>query len=97
MKAALIHRNKRVWPDGSIEEVVIWKLPQATTEQPHGFKYRLYFGQADGTCLVRYDNEKAKGDHKHLKEQEEPYVFVSIEQLLEDFVADVRRAREGKL
>ena len=99
MKATLIYRNKRVLSDGSIEEIVIWKLPEASTEstkdRPHTFKYRLYFGLADGTCKVRYDNEMGKGDHKHLLEQEMPYVFVSIEKLMDDFVADVKRAKEG--
>jgi hypothetical protein len=97
MQAVLIYRNKRVGPDGSIQEIVIWKLPESTGNQPHGFKYRLYFGLADGTCKVRYDNEKGKGDHKHLLEQELPYAFVSIERLLDDFLADVKRAKEGTI
>lgn len=97
MSATLIYRNKRILPDGSIEEVVIWKLPKATSDHPHGFKYRLYFGLADGTCLVRYDNERGKGDHKHLRERELPYEFISIEKLMEDFLEDERRARKGNL
>ncbi len=97
MKAALIYRNKRILVDGSIEEIVIWRLPESTPDQPHGFKYRLYYGLADGRCLVRYDNEKGKGDHKHFLDKEEHYVFVSIEQLMEDFMQDIRRAREGAL
>ncbi|MGH8524670.1 MAG: toxin-antitoxin system TumE family protein, partial [Gammaproteobacteria bacterium] len=27
-------------------------------------KYRLYCGRG-GRCLVRYDNETGKGDHRH--------------------------------
>ena len=34
-------------------------------------KYRLYYGLADGTCVVRYDNETGKGDHRHIEEDEE--------------------------
>lgn len=97
MKAILIHRDKRVLSDGSIQEIVIWKLPEDADEAPHGFKYRLYFGLADATCLVRYDNEKGKGDHRHLGNCEEPYAFVNPATLFKDFFADVRKAREGKL
>ena len=97
MKAVPIQRSKVVEPDGSIQEIVIWQLPEKTKEQPHGMKYRLYFGLADGTCLVRYDNEKGKGDHKHLREHEEPYTYTTLAQLMEDFLADVERAKEGKL
>ncbi len=93
MQALLIHHNKRVLSDGSIEEIVIWKLPKQTVDQPHGFKYRLYFGLADGTCLVIYDNHKGKHDHKHLHGKEEPYAFTNIDKLLHDFRADIRKAR----
>lgn len=97
MKATLIYRNRRVLADGSIEEIVIWKLPEVSPDRPHGFKFRLYYGLADGKCLVRYDNEKGKPDHKHFPDNEEFYVFVSIEQLMEDFMQDIKRAREGVL
>jgi hypothetical protein len=42
---------------------------------------------------VRYDNERGKGDHRHLGEDEHGYVFTSVEQLLEDFRSDVERWR----
>lgn len=95
MKATLVYRDKRVLSDGSIQEIVIWKLPEKTQEQPHGFKYRLYLGLTDGTCLVKYDNEKGKGDHKHLREIEHSYSFTSIVQLMQDFLADVHKVRAG--
>lgn len=97
MKAVPIQRSKVVEPDGSIQQIVIWQLPEKTKDQPHGLKYRLYFGLADGTCLVRYDNEKGKGDHKHIREREEPYQFTTLRQLMEDFLADVERAKKGEL
>jgi len=40
---------------------------------------------------VRYDNERGKGDHKHLGDLGVPYGFVSIERLMADFIADVER------
>jgi hypothetical protein len=42
-----------------------------------------------GGCVVRYDNEAGKGDHKHLGENEIPYVFDTIQTLLDDFWNDV--------
>jgi len=43
------------------------------------------------TCLVRYDNETGKGNHRHYGTHEDPYVFTTLEALLEDFNADVTR------
>jgi hypothetical protein len=43
-----------------------------------------------GTRVVGYDNELGKGDHKHLANIELPYQFVSVEELVSDFLADVR-------
>ncbi|WP_298233930.1 DUF6516 family protein [uncultured Azohydromonas sp.] len=58
----------------------------------HTFKYRLYFGAA-GVCRVRYDNERGKGDHRHICEREDVYCFTTVEQLLADFESDVRQWR----
>ena len=93
MKATLLLRNKRVYVDGAIREMVIWKLPTPDTERPHGLKYSLYYGFS-GKSLIRYDNERGKGDHRHYGEHEEPYRFTSVEQLLADFRDDVERARD---
>ena len=40
-----------------------------------------------------YDNERNKGDHRHVEGKEEPYTFSTAEQLIADFLADVRRLR----
>jgi hypothetical protein len=93
-KAQLFSRFKKIYADGTILEGVVWQLPKPTFDRPHGLKYRLYFGLADGTCLVRYDNETGKGDHRHYGENEEDYRFISREQLIADFRADVERVRK---
>lgn len=41
--------------------------------------------------MLRYDNEAGKGDHKHLGEREVPYTFTTLDQLVDDFLADVAR------
>lgn len=57
-------------------------------------KYRLYAGR-DGRSLVRYDNERGKGDHKHVGQEQVPYQFTSVKQLLADFTADIERLEGG--
>ena len=46
-----------------------------------------------GQRLVLYDNERGKGDHRHLGELEEAYAFTSIDRLLADFKSDVEALR----
>lgn len=94
MKAILIYSRKEVRPDGTIIQAVIWQLPATSAERSHGLKYRLYCGQG-GQCLVRYDNEAGKGDHRHYGGREESYQFASFDQLLDDFYADVARLTGG--
>ena len=95
MQAKLIYQEKYVYTDGAIREMVLWQLPQKTTENPHGLKYRLYYGLNDGTCVVRYDNETGKGDHMHKRDREEPYQFRDVETLVADFLQDIKKSRRG--
>nr|WP_235533534.1 MULTISPECIES: DUF6516 family protein [unclassified Roseateles] len=41
--------------------------------------------------MLRYDNERGKGDHRHFGTQEMAYVFSKPEQLMLDFNADIAR------
>jgi hypothetical protein len=95
MKAKRIFYDRAVLPDGAVVEMVIWQLPQFTAERPHGLKYSLFYG-LDGQRVVGYDNERGKGDHKHLRDVETRYRFVSVEQLVADFLADVERAKNDE-
>ena len=90
--AKLLFREKYIYADGAIREMTIWRVPEANIERPHGLKYRLFYGYPD-RCLVRYDNEHSKGDHRHYGGREEPYGFVSVEQLIADFRVDIERLR----
>ena len=94
MSAQLLFRDKYIFADGAIREMVIWRLPQADSERPQGLKYSLFYGYPE-LCLVRYDNERGKGDHRHEDGQETPYRFISVEQLIQDFKADIERLRGG--
>jgi Family of unknown function (DUF6516) len=88
-KAKLIAKEKVLLSNGCIAEFVVWELPIKTQDRPHGYKYRLYYGDRSGKCLVRYDNETGKGDHKHIGAQEFPYRFVNLDALFRDFDHDI--------
>jgi hypothetical protein len=93
MAAQLITSIKNINPDGSILEVVIWKVPKPVPPTEHGYKYRAVY-VVDGVRIVGFDNERGKGDHCHMDGKELPYSFTGVDQLLEDFIAAVvtRRA-----
>ena len=93
MAARLLYREKYIYSDGAIREMVLWQLSRKTPDRPHGLKYRLYCGLGDGTCLVRFDIESGKGDHKHVGSQEESYYFNDVETLVADFLAEIEKAR----
>ncbi len=92
MVARLLFQDKFIYADGAIREIVLWRLPEADTERQHGLKYSLFYGYP-GKCLVRYDNERGKGDHRHEGDKEAPYNFVSVEQLILDFKTDIEGFR----
>ena len=71
--------------------MVVWCVPEPVPPSEHPFKYRLVFVR-DGKRLVGYDNERGKGDHRHLGATELPYLFVDETRLLEDFWRDVMEA-----
>lgn len=95
MRAKLIYHEKFIYADGAIREMVLWKLPNKTSDRPHGLKYRLYYGLSDGTCIVRYDNESGKGNHRHIKGKEKAYQFKDVETLVADFLEEIEKARKG--
>ena len=89
MKARLIHRAKTVLNSGLVIEAVIWEVPTPVLPSPHCFKYRLV-AIKDGVRVLGYDNERGKGDHRHLGLREMPYVFTTVESLLADFLSDLK-------
>ena len=91
-KAKQIFKDKYIYADGAIREMTIWKLPEKSDERPHGLKYSLFYGYP-GNCLVRYDNEQGKGDHRHYRDKEEKYRFISVQQLVADFRSDIDKLR----
>ena len=95
MEAKLVYHEKYIYADGAVREMILWQLPQKSPDRPHGLKYRLYYGLADGSCIVLYDNESGKGDHRHVKDHEGPYQFTDVENLVADFLEEVEKARRS--
>lgn len=93
MPAQLITRFRNVNSDGSILELVVWKVPQPVPPTDHGYKYRAAY-VLGGVRIVGFDNERGKGDHCHLDGQELPYNFKTVEQLVEDFITAVAARRK---
>ncbi|MBV6306791.1 hypothetical protein KVP10_18035 [Candidimonas humi] len=94
MKATLLHRSRTIYKRGIIEAVV-WQVPWPVPPSDHPYKYRLVY-VIDGQRVVGYDNERGKGDHKHLRGVESSYEFKGPRQLMVDFMADVEGADYDK-
>ncbi|MBV8604680.1 MAG: hypothetical protein JO224_08375 [Pelomonas sp.] len=94
MKAELVTRFKDVTPEGGVIELVVWRVPKPVPPSQHGFKYRAAY-TLNGVRLVGFDNEIGKGDHCHLGGREQGYAFVSVDQLIEDFIEAVDTARRA--
>jgi hypothetical protein len=92
MKAELLFHQRIDYDDGAIVEMVLWRVPKTVPPTAHGLKYSLYYGRP-GVREVGYDNERGKGDHRHFQGVETVYGFTTVEQLVADFWADVRRLR----
>ena len=93
MKATLIEKSRTVIGEAAFFEVVLWHLPAPVPGSTHPFKYRLAL-VVNGECVLRYDNERGKGDHRHVGGIEEPITFTSLEALYDAFQADMERMLE---
>lgn len=71
-------------------QVVVWLPARPVPPARHPYKYRLFYGRP-GERVVGFDNERGKGDHKHILGVESTYRFVTLEQLLLDFATGVER------
>ena len=96
MDADLVINQHFALPDGAIIQIKVWRLPEPVPPSRHRLKYSLFYGRP-GERIIGYDNERGKGDHKHLSGLETAYTFVSIERLLADFRADVEAIRGERL
>ncbi|MBS0193651.1 MAG: hypothetical protein JSR34_05335 [Proteobacteria bacterium] len=90
MKAVEIANRLIAIAEGRFARIVVWRVPRPLRGSMHDFKYRLAY-VVDDVCVLRYDNEAGKGDHRHCGEVESRYVFIDLDQLLADFQSDIAR------
>lgn len=90
MQAVQLVRTRIVYSETAFAELVLWQVPKPVAGSVHRFKYRLAY-VVNGMCVVRYDNETGKGDHRHFGNKESAYRFTTPDQLIADFQYDIAR------
>jgi len=90
MKAVQLVRTRITYSGIAFAELVLWRLVKPVAGSAHAFKYRLAY-VVRGVCVLRYDNEAGKGDHRHFGSRARAYVFTTPEQLIADFQHDIER------
>ncbi len=90
MKAVELVRTRIVYSEAAFAELVLWQLPAPLPGSSHRFKYRLAY-VVHGVCVLRYDNEAGKGDHRHYAGKEGAYAFTGPDKLIAAFQADIAR------
>lgn len=90
MQAVELFRQRIVYAENRFAELVLWQLARPLGGSKHRFKYRLAY-VVNSECVLRYDNEAGKGDHRHWSGGEQRYRFTTPEKLLADFQRDMER------
>ncbi len=90
MKAVELIRTRIIYSEVAFAELVLWQLPAPLLGSSHRFKYRLAY-VVRGECVLRYDNEAGKGDHRHYGGKESNYGFADPDKLIAAFQADIAR------
>lgn len=92
VKAELLLRERQGLTEAAFVEILIWRVPQRVPASGHCFKYSLAL-VAESICVLRYDNEAGKGDHKHVAGREVAYHFTDLITLQADLWSDVEAWR----
>ena len=90
MKAIELVRTRIVYSSAAFAELVLWRVPNSVEGSTHLFKYRLAY-IVNEICVLRYDNEVGKGDHRHYGDIESRYKFTTPDKLVADFQTDIAR------
>jgi hypothetical protein len=90
MMSALLLETRIAYSERAFAELVIWRLSKPVPGCVHDYKYRLAY-VVDDVCVLRYDNESGKGDHRHVGTCEHAHRFASPSQLVADFECDIAR------
>lgn len=90
MKGGELIRARILFSEIAYAELVLLSLPRPLEGSLHNYKYGLAY-VVRGECVLRYDNETGKGDHRHFGGEESFYVFTTPEKLVADFQKDITR------
>jgi len=90
MNAVELVRTRITYSEAAFAELVLWQVPKPVAGSTHRFKYRLAYVVRD-VCVLRYDNEVGKGDHRHYGDKESIYKLTTPDQLVADFQRDIAR------
>jgi hypothetical protein len=88
MKAEPLLNERHQLDAVSFVELRIWRVLKSVKGSTHDLKYALAY-VVDSVCVLRYDNEAGKGDHRHIGGVETAYAFTTPAALLADFWKDV--------
>lgn len=94
MKATLIRHDRLNDAFGNLIEMKIWSVSKSE-HTPFGVKYSLVYIVC-GERVIGYDNERGKGDHKHINGGQESYQFKDVDILVDDFANDVEEYIRSK-
>ena len=92
MNAVLLLDQRDQIAEDAFAELRMWRVPSPVPGSGHDLKYALAYVVA-GVCVLRYDNEAGKGDHRHIGAVERAYRYTTAAQLLADFWNDVDQWR----
>lgn len=92
MDAVLLLDQRDQIAEGAFAELRMWRVPSPVPGSDNDLKYALAYVVA-GVCVLRYDNEAGKGDHRHIGAVEQTYRYTTAAQLLADFWNDVDQWR----
>lgn len=90
MEAERLLDERHQVADEAFVELRVWRVPEPVRGSGHAYKYALAY-VVRGACVLRYDNEAGKGDHRHVGAVETAYRFTTPARLLADFWTEVDR------
>ena len=88
MDAELLFDDRFVLSEGAFAQLKAWRVPAPVRGSSHRLRYSFAF-VADDECVLRFDNEAGKGDHRHVDGIETPLEFNNLNGLLADFWKEV--------
>ena len=92
MTAILLLHERHQLTEASFVELRVWRVSPPVRGSSHDLNYALAF-VVSGVCMLRYDNEAGKDDHRHIGGVETPYTFTTPAGLMTDFWSDVDQWR----